>query len=88
MTSLFGSPHAQGFQADTDDVMRDAIENLVGAAPGKMPSARQLGNRLRGLRRRVVDGRYLDTDAQVGRYGSRWRLFDTKKTAKETENAD
>lgn len=83
MTSLFASPHSQGFQADVDDAMRDAIENLVGVAPGKTPNARQLGNRLRRLRRRVVDGRYIDTDAQVGRHGSRWRLFDTKKTEVE-----
>lgn len=40
--------------------MRGALENMVSCPAGKPPSPRQVGNRLRHFRRRVVGGEYLD----------------------------
>lgn len=55
--------------------MRSAIENLVGCAAGKVPSNRQLGNKLRHFRRRVTKGMYIDTNPKdTSRNGAVWRL--------------
>ena len=54
-------------------IMRAAIENLVGGPAGKTPSTRALGNRLRGFRRRVMGGQFLDI-VDKGREGAVWRL--------------
>lgn len=54
-------------------IMRAAIENLVGGPAGKTPSTRALGNRLRGFRRRVMGGQFLDV-ADRGREGAVWQL--------------
>lgn len=59
---------------DASNAMRAAVENLIGCPPGKTPTARQLGNRLRRFRRRVIDGKYLDTDEARGGRGMVWRL--------------
>lgn len=53
--------------------MRMALENLVGCPPGKTPTPRQVGNRLRQFRRRVIDGVFLDT-TEKGEQGAKWRL--------------
>ena len=55
--------------------MRAALENLVGCPPGKSPTARQVGNKLRHYRRRVIGGKYLDVNLDDGRRDGRvWRL--------------
>jgi len=54
-------------------IMRAAIENLVGGPAGKTPSTRALGVRLRGFRRRVMRGQFLDI-VDKGREGAVWRL--------------
>jgi len=64
--------------AEVSATMRVAIENLVGCPPGKTPTPRQLGNRLRHFRRRVVDGAYLDTIAERSKHGVVWRLCQTE----------
>jgi hypothetical protein len=62
--------------------MRAALENLVGCPPGKTPAPKQVGNRIRSFRRRVIEGHYLDTNAnEYNRNGAVWRLC----TAKEGE---
>ena len=65
-------------QAPNDDVsvqMRAALEQLAGGVPGKVPSARQLGNKLRSFRRRVIGGAYLDTRTdEYNRNGAVWRV--------------
>jgi len=53
--------------------MRAALENLVGCPPGRTPTPRQVGNKMRLFRRRVVDGVYLDFTTSRGRERS-WRL--------------
>lgn len=56
--------------------MRAAIEDLVGVPGGKAPTARQVGNKLRRFRRRVVRGMYLDIDPSVyEKGGAVWRLY-------------
>ena len=59
---------------DASNAMRAALENLIGCPPGKTPTARQVGNRLRRFRRRVIGGKYLDTDDARGGRGMLWRL--------------
>ena len=59
---------------DASNAMRAAIENLVGCQPGKPPTPRQVGNRMRRFRRRVVGGKYFDTDETRGHNGMVWRL--------------
>jgi hypothetical protein len=55
--------------------LRVAVEQFIGGLPGRVPSARQVGNKLRSYRRRVIDGFYLDTNPQdCARGGAIWRL--------------
>jgi hypothetical protein len=54
--------------------MRQALEQLVGGS-GRQPTVRAVANRLKGLRRRVVNGAYLDIDASdCRRGGAVWRV--------------
>ena len=55
--------------------MRAALENFVECQPGKTPDARQVGNRLRGVRRRVIDGEYFAT-FEKDRQGAIWRIWE------------
>ena len=65
--------------APSDDAavaMRAALENIVGCPAGKTPAAREVAYKLRGFRRRVLGGTYLDIDITGGRKeGRTWRLF-------------
>lgn len=62
--------------------MRAALENLVACPPGKVPTTRQVANRLKAYRRRVVDGVYLDMNPkEYDRDGAVWRLY-SKSTGK------
>jgi hypothetical protein len=62
--------------------MRNALENLVGCPPGKTPGPRQVGNKLKHYRRRVVNGRYLDANPnEQRRNGAVWRLHSVKSGA-------
>ena len=62
---------------DVSVAMRAALENLVNCPPGKVPTPRQVGNKLRQLRRRVVDGRFLDVVPGRSKQGMVWRLRGT-----------
>lgn len=60
--------------------MRAALEALAGCAPGKAPTSRQVGNRLKKSRRRPIGGLYLDTNPKEGhRKGAAWRLYGLDK---------
>lgn len=60
--------------------MRAALDNLVGCPSGKTPTSRQVGNKLRRFRRRVVGGVYLDFDPnEYDRAGAVWRLCDVRR---------
>jgi hypothetical protein len=66
---------------DASITMRAALENLVGCPPGKAPAPRQVGNKLRHFRRRVVGGLYLDSNPnEHNRNGAVWRLYATEAT--------
>ena len=66
---------------DASIAMRAAIENATGCPPGKTPSNRQVGNKLKTFRRRVVDGRFLDTDGTKTKHGVRWQIYSAVSTA-------
>lgn len=59
---------------DASTAMRAAIENLMSTPAGQYPAARQIGNRLRRFRRRVVDKCYLDVASVRNRNGTVWKL--------------
>jgi hypothetical protein len=62
-------------QDAVDNAMRSAMENMVGCPPGKTPTPRQVGNKLRHFRRRVWQRQYLDFNAnEYSRGGMVWRL--------------
>ena len=69
--------------APNDDAavaLRAALENLVGCPPGRVPTPRQVGNKLRYFRRRVVNGKYLDTNpAEYSRSGALWKLYGVER---------
>src|SRR5262249_13237116 len=49
------------------EMLREAVDALV-----SRPDGRKLGNRLRHLRKRVIDGRYLDLAGEDARRVNRW----------------
>jgi hypothetical protein len=55
---------------DAYEQVRGAILDLVPTRGSGMPSPRSVGMKLNHIRRRVVDGRYLDK--KDGRLGNRW----------------
>jgi hypothetical protein len=83
VSDLLALLYRREFQPNDDASvgMRAALENLVGCPPGKAPTPRQVGNRLRHFRRRVVGGSYLDTNPnESNRNGAVWRLHATEAT--------
>lgn len=65
---------------DASDAMRAALENAVGCPPGKTPTPRQVGNKLRQFRRRVVGGKYLDASTgKYNRHGAVWKLHGVER---------
>jgi hypothetical protein len=65
--------------------MRAAIEGLIGCPPGRVPTARQFGFKLRSFKRRVIGNRYLDIDAAANdRSGATWQLRHTAQETMET----
>jgi hypothetical protein len=68
--------------------MRGAIENLVGCPPGKPPGPRQVGNKLRHFRRRVLGSMYLDSNPhEYNRNGAVWRLHTTESLPEHCDSA-
>lgn len=66
----------EGSRPDDDRsvLMRTAIEQVAGGSPGRAPSARVVGNRLKTFRRRVQNGFYIDIDpTNHDREGRIWR---------------
>ncbi len=61
-----GSSHTP----EVREMVRDALEMLIGK-----PDGRKLGNRLRHLRKRVVDGKYLDLSGEDTKRVNRWAVF-------------
>lgn len=52
------------------EMLREAVESLV-----VKPDGRKLGNRLRHLRRRVVEGKYIDLAGEDSKRVNRWAVF-------------
>jgi len=81
---------AQRDQAPVDEAsirMRAALENLTGCPPGKTPGTRQIGNKLRHFRRRVVGGTFIDADSNRGRQGMVWRVVDSSTDTRAAESS-
>jgi len=75
MSQLYPQRQSPMLDDGASGAMRAAIENLASTPAGKTPTARQVGNKLRSFRRRVVGGMYLDIDPYGGRKNGRvWRL--------------
>ncbi len=53
--------------------LRDAIGVFCDSEPGRMPSLRKLGNKLRGARGRAVGGIVFERASEHGREGVAWR---------------
>lgn len=77
LRELYPSSHGSPSSDDASVAMRAALENLVNCPPGKVPSARQVGNKLRKFRRRVVEGLFLDVAPGRNNQGKVWRLDGT-----------
>lgn len=72
--------HTDPAMREAAAALRGAIEGLLNLPHGKQPSARALGNKLKGIQRRVIGGVMLDVDREAGktRFGVPWRLFPAK----------
>jgi hypothetical protein len=79
INQLYSSPQDFGPDEQACRAMQAALENLAGTVNGIAPEIRKLGNRLRTLRRHVVDGFYIDRDESSGRDGTRWLLKEVKR---------
>ena len=77
LRELYPPSHTAPPNDDASIAMRAALESAVGCPPGRVPTPRQVGNRLRHFRRRVVNGGYLDASANRGKNGTVWRLHTT-----------
>ena len=76
-SDLIATLYRRDFQPSDEAsvAMRAAIENFIGCPTGKTPTARQLGNKLRAARRRVIAGYMLDTNPhEQNRNGAVWRV--------------
>jgi hypothetical protein len=56
------------------EMLREAVESLV-----SKPDGRKLGNRLRHLRRRVVEGKCIDLAGEDARRVNRWAVFGAER---------
>jgi hypothetical protein len=77
VSDLLAVIYRRDFQPSDDAsvAMRAAIENFVGCPPGKVPNARQVGNKLRTARRRVIAGFMLDANPHDQcRNGAVWKV--------------
>lgn len=68
-------PQRDGLADPAAMAMRSAIELFINCPPTRHPTAKQLGNRLRHYRRRVVNGLYFDCSSESRRHGMLWRLI-------------
>jgi len=80
LRELYPPNHALPPNDETSAAMRAALENAVGCPPGRTPTPRQVSNRLRHFRRRVVGGLYLDFNPrEYHRNGAVWRLHSVSR---------
>ena len=64
------SDENSGYTPAAREMLLNAIDTLIGK-----PESRKLGNRLRHLRRRVIDGRYIDLAGEDTKRVNRWAVF-------------
>jgi len=56
------------------EMLREAVDSLV-----PKPDGRKLGNRLRHLRKRVIDGKFIDLAGEDVKRVNRWAVFDAER---------
>lgn len=69
-------PGGPGPDDERTMALRDALESVVAVPAGRQPTPRKIGNRLRAMKRRVINGMMLDTDAQKSSKGQVWRVVE------------
>ncbi|MBK9126299.1 MAG: hypothetical protein IPM13_00655 [Phycisphaerales bacterium] len=80
LSRLYPPQREQAAHDEASDAMRAALENAVGCPPGRIPAPRQVGNKLRQFRRRVVEGKYLDASTgKYSRHGAVWKLYGVER---------
>ena len=80
LSRLYPSQREHAPHDEASNAMRAAMENAVGCPPGKIPAPRQVGNKLRQFRRRVVEGKYLDASTgKYSRHGAVWKLYGVER---------
>jgi hypothetical protein len=77
LTRLYPAETMYQPRDEASNALRAAIENATGCPPGKTPTNRQVGKKLRSYRRAVVGGRYLQNDDTKTKHGVRWRVHNT-----------
>jgi hypothetical protein len=70
------SPHSR----EVREMLRDAVDSLV-----SKPDGRKLGNRLRHLRKRVIDGKYIDLAGEDTKRVNRWAVFSAERFGNRPE---
>jgi hypothetical protein len=81
MRELYGEGADRG---DRTSRMRAAIENLTGVPPGKTPTPRQIGNKLRAMKQRICGGLYVDAEEKTVD-GRRWVVRKITQAAGQTD---
>lgn len=62
-------------QTPAANVLRAALEQITSVPPGKEPTARQVGDKLKAFRRRVQNDHYFHADENRTNKGTVWRLY-------------
>ena len=62
------------YSSEVREMLRDAVDSLV-----SKPDSRKLGNRLRHLRKRVIDAKYIDLAGEDTKRVNRWAVFGAER---------
>lgn len=65
--------------------LRNAINVTCDSDPGRLPSLRKLGNKLRTMRGRIVDGTIFERSKEHGMHGAEWR---TRRLRNDSHDSD
>lgn len=75
-------------QVPTGEALSEALEHLCDVQPGKSPNKRQVGNRLRRLRGRVVGGYVFERQGKKGKQGASWTVRPRRFKGDSTDSGD
>jgi hypothetical protein len=69
------------YSSEVREMLHAAVDSLV-----SKPDGRKLGNRLRHLRKRVIDGKYLDLAGEDTKRVNRWAVFGAERFCDRPES--